>query len=88
MEKDGEFYYYDYDNYIKHELDLVDEKYRHIVKVLLSWEDSLTDGYKYYCEHVASEQAEKYYGGNYILGALVEIAKEILGEKNEDGNYN
>ena len=86
MEIDEEYYYYEYDpdgvhRRYEHNLGLVDEKYRHIVKVLLSWEDSLSDGYKYYCEFVASEQAEKHYNNNYTLAALVEIAKEILGEK-------
>jgi len=66
----------------EHDLSLVDEKYRRIVSILLSWEDSLSDGYGYYCEAVASEQANEFYKDDEVLATLVEIAKEILGEEN------
>lgn len=67
----------------RHDLSLVPEKYLHIVKVLLKWEDSLTDGYVYYCEYAVRDEAEKYYKGDETLATLVEIAKEILGESED-----
>ena len=63
-----------------HNLNLIDDKYRHIVEVLLDWEDSLSDGYYFYCDYVATEQAHEKYDDDYVLSALVEIAKEILEE--------
>jgi len=67
----------------EHDITLVEEKYRQIVQILLDYEESLSDGYKYYCEFNASEQAKEYYKDDYILATLVEIAKEILGENRE-----
>lgn len=64
----------------EHQISLVDEKYRHIVEVLLKYEENLSDGYKYYCEFAASQQAYEKYNGDDALAVLVEIAKEILGE--------
>ena len=79
----AEDYFNEFNKRRIHDLNLVDEKYRSIVQILLDWEDSLSDGYYFYCEHIACEQGHEKYDDDYVLGALVEIAKEILGEKDE-----
>ena len=58
---------------IEHELSIVEEKYRHIVSVLLKRENILSDGYEFYC-------------GDEVIVALEKIAKEILGEGDNDGS--
>ena len=65
---------------MKHNLDVVDEKYRHIVEVLLSYEDVLSDGYKYYCDAWPTSDELKRFENDAVLCALVDVAKEILGE--------
>lgn len=67
---------------MRHNLNLVDIKYRNIVIILLSHEEQLSDGYKYYSEYAYDEEAEKYYNGDYVLATLVHIAQEILGDVN------
>jgi hypothetical protein len=62
----------------RYNLDLVDKKYRKIVEILIDNEEYLSDGYKFYCGYVCSEEAEKKYGGDEALAILVKIAKEIL----------
>ena len=69
-----------------HDLSIVEEKYRHIVSVLLEWQDSLSDGYGWYCEFATLKQDHDKYQGDKVVAALVEIAKEILGEGDNDGS--
>ena len=62
-----------------HDLSTVEPRLRHAVEILLAHEDILSDGYKYYCEYFASEQAHERHGGDLVVGALEEIVREILG---------
>ena len=64
----------------KHNLEVIDEKYRHIVEVLLSYEDVLSDGYKYYCDVWPTSDELNKFENDAVLCALVDVAKEILGE--------
>lgn len=56
-----------------HNLSLVEPEYRPIVKILLEWEDLLSDDFLAYCE---SSMPENPYN-DWVLTTLVEIAKDI-----------
>lgn len=55
----------------------VPDHLRPIVEVLLKNEDNLSDGYGYYCEYLASEEAGEFYQGNLVIATLAKIANEI-----------
>lgn len=63
----------------QHDLELVkDKRARAIVEILLRHQDKLSDGYGYYCEYLASEEAAEFYNDDRVLAALAVIAEEIL----------
>lgn len=64
----------------KHDLTLIPEKYRHIVAVLLKYQNNLSDGYGYYAGFDAWNLAHERYNGDNVLAILVMVAQEILGE--------
>ena len=61
-----------------HDLSTVADHLRPTVKILLDYQDSLSDGYKYYCEFMASEQAHERHNDDLVVAALEEIAREIF----------
>ena len=62
----------------KRNIENVEERLKPIVMVLQDCEDSLSDGYKYYCEFFASEQAHEKHDGDLVVAALEEIARQIM----------
>ena len=60
------------------DLSNVEERLKPIVETLLEYESSLSDGYGYYCEFMASEQAHERHDGDLVIGALEEIARVIM----------
>jgi hypothetical protein len=64
-----------------HNLNLVSEKHRKIIEILLSWEERLSDGYEFYCEHGHLEDDMLRYNNDVVLLTLSEIAEEILNLK-------
>ena len=70
----------EYGNVI-HDLSTVADHLRPTVKILLEHQESLSDGYKYYCEYFASEQAHERHNGDLVVGALEEIARQIFESK-------
>ena len=62
----------------KHDLTNVENRLKPIVEILLSHEGILSDGYKYYCEYFASEQAHEKHNGDLVVAALEEIARKIM----------
>ena len=56
----------------------VEERLKPIVEILVNHQDDLSDGYGYYCEYFASEQAHERYDGDLVVAALEEIAREIM----------
>jgi hypothetical protein len=61
----------------EHNLSLVPAKYRAVVAVLLEREDSLSDGYDFYCEFASSEETKAKCEGDFVLAALIELAQEL-----------
>jgi hypothetical protein len=62
----------------KRDLSNVDTNLKPIVETLLDYEESLSDGYGYYCEFMASEQAHERHNDDYVVAALEEIARVIM----------
>ena len=62
----------------KHNIDNVEERLKPIVRVLLDCEDTLSDGYGYYCDFFASEQAHEKHNDDLVVAALEEIARKIM----------
>ena len=67
----------------KRNIDNVEERLKPIVQVLQDHEEVLSDGYGYYCEYFASEQAHERHNGDLVVGALEEIARRIMAKLDE-----
>ena len=63
---------------LERRLSTVEPRLRQAVGILLSHEDTLTDGYGYYCEYFASEQADERHNDDLVVAALEVIAREIV----------
>ena len=61
-----------------HDLSTVADHLHPIVAILLDKQDILSDGYGYYCEYFASEQAHERHNDDLVVAALEEIAREIF----------
>jgi len=62
----------------KRNIENVEERLKPIVMVLQDHEEVLSDGYGYYCEYFASEQAHEKHDGDLVVAALEEIARKIM----------
>ena len=67
----------------KRNIENVEERLRPIVMVLQDHEEVLSDGYGYYCEYFASEQAHEKHDGDLVVTALEEIARRIMVKLND-----
>ena len=67
----------------KRNIDNVEDRLKPIVMVLQDHEEVLSDGYKYYCEYFASEQAHEKHDDDLVVAALEEIARRIMEKLDE-----
>jgi 3-deoxy-D-manno-octulosonate 8-phosphate phosphatase KdsC-like HAD superfamily phosphatase len=67
----------------KRNIENVEDRLKPIVMVLQDCEEVLSDGYGYYCEYFASEQAYEKHDGNLVVAALEEIARRIMEKLDE-----
>jgi hypothetical protein len=67
----------------KRNIENVEERLKPIVMVLQDHEEVLSDGYRYYCEYFASEQAHERHSDDLVVAALEEIARRIMDKLDE-----